>query len=151
MEVILKKDVDKIGKAGRVVKVKEGFARNFLFPHDLAQPVTDAILKKLEQERLAKSAQSARIKEESISLCERLNKLSLTIEALTQGTDKLYGSINLNEISAALEEKGFKIDKSLIDLAEPIKSLGTYDIPIKLHAEVTAKIKLCIVKKSSAL
>ncbi len=147
MEVILKKDVDKIGKAGAVVKVKEGFARNFLFPHDLAQPVTDVILKKLEQDALVKSAQSAKIKEESVKLGERLSKLSLTIKALTQGEEKLYGSINVSEISLALEEEGFDIDKNLIDLSEPIKVLGVYEVLIKLHAEVTAKIKLSIVKK----
>ncbi len=147
MEVILKKDVDKIGKAGAVVKVKEGFARNFLFPHDLAQPVTDAIFKKLEQDALVKSAQLQKIKEESVKLGERLSKLSLTIKALTQGEEKLYGSINVSEISLALEEEGFDIDKNLIDLSEPIKVLGVYEIPVKLHAEVTAKIKLSIVKK----
>ena len=114
MEVILKKDVDKIGKAGQVVNVKEGFVRNFLFPHDLAQPVTDAILKKLEQERLVKSAQAVKVKEESVKLGERLSKLSLMIKALTQGEDKLYGSINVHEIYLALKEEGFDIDKNLI-------------------------------------
>jgi len=147
MEVILKKDVDKIGKAGGVVNVKEGFARNFLFPHDLAQPVTDAILKKLEQDALVKSAQSAKIKEEAVKLGERLSKLSLTIKVLTQGEEKLYGSINVFEISLALKEEGFDIDKNLIDLSEPIKVLGVYEVLIKLHAEVTAKVKLSIVKK----
>ncbi|MDO9572599.1 MAG: 50S ribosomal protein L9 [Candidatus Omnitrophota bacterium] len=147
MEVILKKDVDKIGKAGAVVNVKEGFARNFLFPHDLAQPVTDAILKKLEQDALVKSAQSAKIKEEAVKLGERLSKLSLTIKVLTQGEEKLYGSINVFEISLALKEEGFDIDKNLIDLSEPIKVLGVYEVLIKLHAEVTAKVKLSIVKK----
>ncbi|MCG2713455.1 MAG: 50S ribosomal protein L9 [Candidatus Omnitrophica bacterium] len=147
MEVILKKDVDKIGKAGAVVNVKEGFARNFLFPHDLAQPVTDAILKKLEQDALVKSAQSAKIKEEAVKLEERLSKLSLAIKVLTQGEEKLYGSINVFEISLALKEEGFDIDKNLIDLSEPIKVLGVYEVLIKLHAEVTAKVKLSIVKK----
>ena len=147
MEVILKKDVDKIGKAGGVVNVKEGFARNFLFPHDLAQPVTDAILKKLEQDALVKSAQSAKIKEEAVKLGERLSKLSLTIKVLTQGEEKLYGSINVFEISLALKEEGFDIDKNLIDLSEPIKVLGVYEVLIKLHAEVTAKVKSSIVKK----
>ena len=151
MEVILKKDVDKIGKAGRLVTVKEGFARNFLFPHDLAQPVTEAILKKLEQERLVRSAFLQKVKEESVKLGERLSKLALTIKALTQGEEKLYGSINVSEISLALEEAGFDIDKNLIDLPEPIKSLGVYEVLIKLPAEVTAKIKLFIIKKQGIL
>lgn len=147
MEVILKKDVDKIGKAGVVVNVKEGFARNFLFPHDLAQPVTEAILKKVEQEKSARSALAQKIKEESIQLRERLSKLSLTIKALTQGEDKLYGSIHAQDIALVLKEEGFDIDKNLIDLPEAIKALGVYEVPVKLHAEVTAKIKLLIVKK----
>ncbi len=147
MEVILKKDVEKIGKAGAVVKVKEGFARNFLFPRDLAQPVTCAALKKIEQDVSARSAQSAKIKEESVKLQERLSSLSLTISALAQDEEKLYGSINANEISEALKEEGFLIDKNIIELAEPIKSLGVYEIPIKLHPEVIAKLKLWVVKK----
>ncbi|MDP2044454.1 MAG: 50S ribosomal protein L9, partial [Candidatus Omnitrophota bacterium] len=81
MEIILKQDVEKIGKAGAVVKVREGFARNFLFPRDLAQPVTGAALKKIEQDASVRSAQSAKIKEESVRLGERLSKLSLTIKA----------------------------------------------------------------------
>ncbi len=147
MEVILKKDVEKIGKAGTVVKVKEGFARNFLFPRNLAQPATCATLKKLEQDELARSAQSAKAKEESEKLKARLDSLSLTISALTQSEEKLYGSIQANEISEALKEEGFSIDKNLIDLVEPIKSLGIYEIPIKLHPEVIAKLKLWVVKK----
>jgi len=147
MEVILKKDVDKIGKAGGVVNVKEGFARNFLFPHDLAQLVTYAILKKLEQDALVKSARLEKIKEESVKLGERLSKLNLTIKALTQGEEKLYGSINVFEISLALKEEGFDIDKNLISLSEPIKALGVYEVLIKLHPVVTAKIKLSVIKK----
>ena len=147
MEVILKKDVEKIGKAGTVVKVKEGFARNFLFPCDLAQPVTCATLKKLEQDASVRSAQSTKVKEAAEELKERLNNLSLTISALTQGEEKLYGSIHTNEISAALKEEGFSVDKNLIDLVEPIKTLGIYEISIKLHPEVIAKLKLWVVKK----
>ncbi len=146
MEVILKKDVEKIGKAGTVVKVKEGFARNFLFPRNLAQPVTGENLRKLEQDAKLKSAQSAKAKEESEKLKARLDSLSLTISALTQSEEKLYGSIQANEISEALKEEGFSIDKNLIDLVEPIKSLGIYEIPIKLHPEIIAKLKLWVVK-----
>ncbi len=151
MEVILKKDIEKIGKAGTVVKVKEGFARNFLFPRSLAQPVTNATLKKLEQDELSRSAQSAKVKEESEKLKARLDSLSLTISALTQSEEKLYGSIQANEISGALKEEGFAIDKNLIGPLEPIKSLGVYEIPIKLHPEVIAKLKLWVVKKASTL
>jgi large subunit ribosomal protein L9 len=147
MEVILNKDVEKIGRAGAVVQVKEGFARNFLFPHNLAKPATAGSLKKLEQEQMAKSAQSAKLKEESELVQQRLSKLALTIPALTQGEEKLYGSIHAQEIAEALKAEGFSIDKGLIDLEEPIKSLGIYEIPVKLHPEVIAKVKLWVVKK----
>lgn len=147
MEVILNKDLDKIGRAGMVVCVKEGFARNFLFPHNLAKPATAASLKKLEQDQLARSAQSAKVKEESELIKQRLSTLALTIPALTQGEEKLYGSINAQEIAEALQAEGYTINKNIIDLVEPIKSLGIYEIPVKLHPEVIATLKLWVVKK----
>ena len=147
MEVILNKDVEKIGKAGTVVRVKEGFARNFLFPHNLAQPATAASLKKLEQIQQLKSAQLNKVKEELMQVKQRLSGLALTISALTQGEEKLYGSINALDISEALKEEGFAIDKNIIDLVEPIKSLGIYEVPVKLHPEIIATVKLWVVKK----
>jgi len=147
MEVILIQDVEKIGKAGSVVKVKEGFARNFLFPHNLAKVATPGSLKQLEKEKQVRSAQYAKTKEESEEVKKRLNALSLTISALTQGEEKLYGSISGHDIAAALKDEGFLIDKNAIELAEPIKSLGVYELPVKLHPEVTATLKLWVVKK----
>jgi len=147
MEVILNKDVEKIGRAGTVVQVKEGFARNFLFPHNLAKPATASSLKKLEQDQLVRSAQSAKIKEESELVKQRLSTLALTIPALTQSEEKLYGSISAQEIAEALQAEGFAIHKNIIDLTEPIKSLGIYEIPLKLHPDVTATVKLWVVKK----
>jgi large subunit ribosomal protein L9 len=147
MKVILNKDVEKIGRAGAVVCVKEGFARNFLFPHNLAKPATASSLKKLEQDQLARSAQFAKIKEESELVKQRLSTLALTIPALIQDEEKLYGSINAQEIAEALAAEGFAINKNIIDLAEPIKSLGIYQIPVKLHPDVIAMVKLWVVKK----
>jgi large subunit ribosomal protein L9 len=147
MEVILSKDVEKIGRQGEVVQVKEGFARNFLFPNNLARPATSASLKKLEEDKKAAALLSAKVKEESIKIKDRLSQLSLTIAALTQGEEKLYGSIHSHDISEALKEEGFQIDKSKIELTEPIKSLGIYEVPVKLHPEVTAVVKLWVVKK----
>lgn len=147
MKVILNKDVDKIGKAGAVVQVKEGFARNFLFPHNLAKPLTEGSLKQFQQQQQARNAQSAKVKEESIEIKKRLSTVSLTIPALTGGEEKLYGSISSVDIAQALKEEGFTIDKDSIDLAEPIKSLGIYEVPIKLHPEVIATVKLWVVKK----
>ncbi len=148
MEVILIKDVEKIGKAGSVVKVKEGFARNFLFPHNLAKVATSGSLQQLEKEKQVRLAEYAKAKEESEELKKRLSSLSLTISALAQG-EELYGSISSQDISAALKEEGFIVDKGAIELAEPIKSLGIYELAVKLHPEVTATVKLWVVKKSS--
>lgn len=147
MEVILNKDIDKIGKAGAVVKVKDGFARNFLLPNKLAIPLTPENLKRLEQERLKKNSEQEKIRKEAEELKSRLEALSLTIPALTQEEDKLYGSIAAHDLAQALKEEGFEVDKNFIMLDEPIKALGIYEVPVKLHAQVLAKIKVWIVKK----
>lgn len=147
MEVILVKDADKIGKIGQVVKVKDGFARNFLIPNGLAVPATAGNIKKLELEKQKKAQDSEKTKQEFLILKEKLEKLSLTISALTQTEEALYGSVSAHDIVKALEEEGIKIEKSAIELPEPIKSLGIYEVPVRLHPEVESKIKVWIVKK----
>lgn len=147
MEVILNQDVDKLGKAGSVIEVKDGFARNFLIPKGLALAVTSVNLKKLEQEKQRKTQHLEKIKQESLKLKERLDGFSLTIPALVQEEDKLYGSVSSQDIAEALKEEGFDIDKERILLEQAIKSLGIYEIPVKLHPELTATIKVWIVKK----
>ena len=147
MEVILTKDVEKIGKVGSVVKVKDGFAHNFLFPKSLAIPVTPGNLKKIEQEKQKLAAESEKIKQEALGLKERLDNLSLTIPALAQDDKALFGSITALDISSAIKNEGLELDKGLIQLEEPIKELGIYEIPVKLHPEVSSKLKVWIVKK----
>ncbi|MFH1269554.1 MAG: 50S ribosomal protein L9 [Candidatus Omnitrophota bacterium] len=147
MEVILSKDVDRIGKAGQIVKVKDGFARNFLIPNGLAMPVNPSNLKKLEQEKQQKTQQLEKAKREAEELRDKLMCLSLTIPVLTHEEDKLYASITAHELAAALSDEGFNIEKHLIVLNEPIKALGIYEVPVNLHPEVPAKIKVWIVKK----
>lgn len=147
MEVILNQDINGLGKKGAVVKVKEGFARNFLIPNGLALPLTAENLKRLEQEKQRKTAQLEKIKKEAEALKAKLASLSLTIPALAQEGDALYGSISSADLSAALKEEGLGIDKDSILLDGPIKSLGIYEVPINLHPEVSAKIKVWVVKK----
>ena len=148
MEVILSQDVEKIGKAGSVVNVKDGYARNFLFPNKLALPVTQSNLKMLEQDKAKKNQHLEKIKKEAEELKGKLANFSLTLTALTkEEEEKLYGSITAQDIAGALKEEGFEIDKSYIVLNEPIKALGIYEIPIKLHPEVEAKVKVWVVKK----
>lgn len=147
MEVILSRDVDRIGKAGQVVKVKDGFARNFLLPNRLALPLTPANLKKLEDEKQKKSLELEKTRKEAEVTREKLGALSLTIPVLTQEEDKMYASITAQDISVALKDEGIEIDKNWITLESPIKSLGIYEVSIKLHPEISTKIKVWIVKK----
>lgn len=147
MEVILKQDIERLGKAGTIVKVKDGYARNFLIPNGLAVLLTPVNLKKLEQERQKKISQLEKTKKDAEELSQRLSGLPLTITVLTHQDDKLYGSISSQDIAAALVEEGFAIDKNLIILDEPIKALGIYEVPIRLHPEVSTEIKVWVVKK----
>jgi large subunit ribosomal protein L9 len=147
MEVILSQDVAGVGKAGEAIKVKDGFAHNFLFPKQLAVPVTAANLKKLEQEKNLRSSRLEKEKKEAQDLKDKLAGISLTIAVLTQEEDKLYASIGRTEIHRALSDEGYTIDKNAIIIEEPIKSLGIYQVPVKLHPEVLAEVKIWIVKK----
>jgi large subunit ribosomal protein L9 len=147
MEVILKEDVNRLGKAGSVVKVKDGFASNFLIPNGLAVVLTASNLKQLEQEKQRKALQLEKAKKEAEELKEKLSAISLTMPVLAQEEENLYGSIAASDLVAALKEEGLNIDKSMIGLSEPIKSLGIYEVPVKLHPEVIAKVKVWVVKK----
>jgi large subunit ribosomal protein L9 len=147
MEIILNQDVDRIGKAGTIIKVKDGFARNFLIPNGLAVSLTPANLKKLEQEKQRKALKLTKHKKDAEELKEKISALSLTMPVLTHDEEKLYANITAQDISAALKEEGLDIDKSCIVLDEPLKSLGIYEVPINLHPEVSLKVKVWIVKK----
>jgi large subunit ribosomal protein L9 len=147
MEVILVQDIKGIGKAGAKVKVKDGFARNYLLLKGLAVLATTTNLNNLEQKRKVQSLQDEKLKTEAEGLKIKLEKLSLTISCLAQDESELYGSITNLDIERALKEEGFDIDKNLIILDEPIKKLGVFEIPVKLHSEVSGKIKVWIVKK----
>lgn len=147
MEVILIKDVNKIGKAGTVVKVKDGFARNFLMPKGLATEVTPGNLKKLEQDRQQLLLESEQSKALANDLKARLDKFSLTISVLAQEDENLYGSISEVDICDALKKEGIEMDKSYVVLDNPIKALGIYEIPLILHPEVKSKLKVWVVKK----
>lgn len=147
MEVILNQDIDKIGKAGSVVKVKDGYGRNFLIPNRLAMPVTPGNLKKLEQEKQKKALMLESLKKDAEALKTKLSAVSLTLSSLAKEDEKLFGSISAHDIALALKEEGIEIDKSLIALSEPIKALGIYEVPVNLHPEVIAKLKVWVVKK----
>lgn len=147
MEVILTKDVEGIGKAGKIVKLADGYARNFIIARSFGMLATPENVKKLEQQNLKKQAELDKLKQEALVLKEKIEKISLTIPVLTQEKEKLYGSITTNEIVEALKEEKIDVAKTSVMLEEPIKNLGVFEIPIKLHQEVIAKMKVWVVKK----
>lgn len=147
MEVILNQDVEKVGKQGSVVKVKDGFARNYLIPRGLAVPKTKANLARIVQQQKKKTLDEEKARKNAEGLKERLAALSLTIPVLTQEGDAFYGSVTAQDIERALREEGCEVEKSAIVLEEPIRALGIYEIPVKLLPEVTATVKVWIVKK----
>jgi len=147
MKVILTKDVDKIGQSGSLIKVKDGFARNFLFPRGLAVEATSGNLKRFEEnkEKLSLSLEKKKAQAEGLKL--RLDNFSLTISVFVQEEESLYGSITEADISSALKDEGIEVDKSCIILDKPIKALGIYEIPLKLHPQVSVNLKVWVVKK----
>ncbi|MFH1338972.1 MAG: 50S ribosomal protein L9 [Candidatus Omnitrophota bacterium] len=148
MKVILVQDAGKFGKSGSVIKVKDGFARNFLFPRNLAVPATPGNLKKVEQERKRIESMRQQEKELAENLAKRLSGMPITIAAEIHNEDQLYGSIGPSELLSALKEEGItELAGDAVILEEPIKATGVYEVKIKLHPEVTAKIKVWVVKK----
>lgn len=147
MEVILSQDVQKLGKVGEVVKVKSGYARNFLFPKRMAYVATPANLKRIEQVEKKRRLQYEREKVEAEKEAEKLGKISCTVNVEVNDLEKLYGAVSETEIVKALEMEGFKIDKKNIVTEKPIEELGIFEVGVKLHPEVTAKIRLWVTKK----
>jgi len=147
MKVILTDNIEKIGKLGTMVNVKDGFARNFLFPRKLAVPSTPGNLKALEAKMKKKAKELEALKNEAEKTRTRLEALSLTMPVLTQEDDKLYAGISSVDILQALKDEGIILQKSDILLEEPIRALGIYEVPVKLHPEVEGKVKVWVVKK----
>ncbi|MGA3097622.1 MAG: 50S ribosomal protein L9 [Bryobacteraceae bacterium] len=147
MEVILRQDVEKLGSRGQVVKVASGYARNFLLPNKIAVPATDANRKIVEQERQAHLRKEAKQKGEAEDLAKLVNGVSLTIVQKAGENDQLFGSVTSKDIVDALAAQNFEIDRRKIHLEEPIKQLGEYKIPVRLHKDVTAEIAVHVVKE----
>ena len=147
MEIILRADVQHLGKIGEVVKVKDGYARNYLLPKGLAYPATDANKKKIayEGERLAK--QQAAEKTAAETEAARLADVQITFPVKVGEEDKLYGSVTASDIQRKLEELGLHVDKRKIDLPEPIRELGEFRVGIKIHPEVRPEVLITVVKE----
>ena len=147
MELILRDDVEKVGRRGDVVKVKDGYARNFLLPRGLGMPVTAANKAMIEKEKKAHEARLAKEKAEFESLAGRIAGLRFVAPRKVGESDVLYGSVTASDIAEFLKGKGIEIDKRKVQLDEPIKHLGEHEVKIKLHPEVLATIKLLVTKE----
>jgi large subunit ribosomal protein L9 len=147
MKVILRDDVEKLGTAGNVVTVADGYARNFLFPRNLAVPATKGNVRSIDEIKKQKQFRENKKKKEAQRQKDRLEKLSLTAEVQTGEEDKVFGSVTAANIATLLEKQGFEIDRRKIILEEPLKALGVYTIEIKLAPDVVAGVKLWVVKK----
>ncbi|OLB52202.1 MAG: 50S ribosomal protein L9 [Gemmatimonadetes bacterium 13_2_20CM_2_65_7] len=147
MEIILREDVQHLGKVGEVVKVKDGYARNYLLPKGLAYPATEANKKKIayEGERIAK--QRASEKSTAETEATRLAGVQLSFAVKVGEEDKLYGSVTAGDIQRKLEELGIRVDKRKIDLHEPIRELGEFSVGIKVHPEVRPEVRITVVKE----
>ncbi len=147
MKVILIEDVQKLGSMGEVIQVKEGYARNFLFPKNLAKSATVSNLKGVEEIKKRKMLALMKEKRTAEELRDKLSLVSCTIPVEADEEDRLFGSVTSQDIARAFEEEGISIDKRKIILDEPIKKLGVYHVSVKLHPEVRAEVKVWVVKR----
>ena len=147
MEVILREDIEKVGSRGETVKVADGYARNFLLPKRLAVVANESNKKIVEQERHAHVRREAKLVDEAQDLSKLLTGVSVTIAQKAGEADQLFGSVTSKDIAEALAVQNFTIDRRKIQLEEPIKQLGEFKVPVKLHKDVTAEITVLVVKE----
>ena len=150
MEVILRETVDNLGKRGEVVKVADGYARNYLLPRKLALPATDGNKKHVERERKIVETRESDEKGQAEAIGARLAAIEITIVRRVGETDQLYGSVTSGDIADFLKSKGIEIDRRKLILPEPIKTIGEHNVPLKLHREVTVPLKVKVVKEGAA-
>jgi large subunit ribosomal protein L9 len=146
MEVILREHVDNLGERGQIVKVADGYARNFLLPRNLALPATDGNKMRVQRERKITESREAEERQGAEAMAVRLNALELIIARKVGENNHLYGSVTNADIAELLAQKGFQIDRRKILLPDPIKTLGDNTVPVKLHREVTAQLKVAVRK-----
>ena len=148
MQLILREDIPHLGKSGELVKVKPGYGRNYLIPRGLAILATQRNVARLEHEKRVIAAQRAKQFRSAEEMAKKIESVTLHIARATGAEDKLFGSVTGRDIEAALEEQGVAVEHKKFVLPEPIKALGFYEIPVKLAGELSARIKLWVVKKA---
>jgi large subunit ribosomal protein L9 len=149
MEVILREHVDNLGRRGEIVKVADGYARNYLLPRKLALLVTEGSRRQIERERGKFEAKEAEEKKAAEAVVERMSNLEIEIARKVGDTQALFGSVTTSDIATELLAKGFEIDRRKLQLREPIKKLGEYSVPLKLHLDVTTTIKVKVVAEGA--
>ena len=149
MEVILRQHVEHLGKRGEIVKVADGYARNYLLPRNLALRATAGNRKHVERERKIMETREAEEKSKADAIAARLMAIDIVIARRVGETDQLYGSVTASDIAELLKEKGFEVDRRKLILPEPIKTVGAHDVPLKLHREVTVPLKVRVVKEGA--
>jgi large subunit ribosomal protein L9 len=149
MQVILREDMDNLGKSGEVVTVKPGYGRNYLIPQGLAVPATAQDVARVAHEKRVIASRNAKLMKDTQAVADRLNQVSVSIPVQVGEEDKLYGSVTARDIGEALREKGVTVDVKSLVLDEPLKTLGLAEVPVKLGRGVTATIKVWVVKKDA--
>ena len=149
MEIILREHVDNLGRRGEIVKVADGYARNYLLPRKLALPATAGNKKHVERERKIMEGREAEEKGQAAAIATRLTAVEITIARRVGETEALYGSVTAADVADFLKAKGFEIDRRKLILPEPIKMLGVHDVPLKLHREVTVPLKVHVVREGA--
>jgi large subunit ribosomal protein L9 len=147
MEVILRQHVDKLGNRGEIVKVADGYARNYLLPRQLALPVTEGNKRHVERERKLMDHREAEERQQAEAVAARLVEIEISIARRVGDTAQLYGSVTAADIADFINGKGFDIDRRKLILPEAIKALGEFDVPLKLHREVTVPLKVKVVRE----
>ena len=147
MEVILREHVDNLGRRGEIVKVADGYARNFLLPRKLALPATTGNKKHVERERKIMETREAEEKGQAEGLAARLAAIDISITRRVGDTDQLYGSVTASDIADFLKSKGFEVDRRKLILPEPIKTLGEHNVPLRLHRDVTVTLKVQVARE----
>ena len=147
MKIILKQEVEKLGGPGDIVEVKDGYARNYLLPRGLAVAATPGNLRAMEEEKKRQEIRANREKRAAERLAQKLSSVSVTATVSVGEEDRVFGAVTSQTIADLLKEKGFDIDRRKILLEEPLKALGIYDVPVKLHPEVEAKVKVWVVRE----
>lgn len=147
MKIILLKKISKLGQEGDIVQVKDGYARNFLFPQQFALKATDCNLKRIEKIKKEKVNEEKKLFDQAVKLKEDLSKVSITIAVRVKDNEEIYGTISEAQILKSLESEGVNLDSKKIILTEPIKKIGAYNIQISLYKDIIADLRVWVVKK----